>query len=104
MKTTVEELKKNIEAKNITILDVRREADYINDTSKIKGAIWHDPSKIDEWIDAMPKDKEIVFYCVKGGSVSKLVSEKMLEKGLNARYIEGGIEAWKNSGGETEKR
>ena len=42
--------------------------------------------------------QEVIFYCVRGGSVSKSVSEKLMEKNINARYIEGGIAAWIVSG------
>ena len=41
---------------------------------------------------------EVVVYCVRGGSVSRLVQEKLREKNVNVRFIEGGLEAWKKSG------
>ena len=32
------------------------------------------------------------------------VSERLIEKNINARYIEGGIAAWKDSGGQVEEK
>jgi rhodanese-related sulfurtransferase len=38
---------------------------------------------------------------VRGGSVSNSVVDQLQAKGVKARFIEGGFEAWKASGGET---
>lgn len=35
------------------------------------------------------------FYCVRGGSVSQSVQKQLAEAGIKARYMEGGIEAFK---------
>ncbi len=34
-------------------------------------------------------------YCIRGGSVSNSVVDKLLAAGVSARYIEGGWEVWK---------
>ena len=49
----------------------------------------------------MPKDKEVVIYCARGGSISNSVLDHLLGQGVKTRYIEGGIEAWKAAGGAT---
>jgi rhodanese-related sulfurtransferase len=66
----------------------------------LAGATWKDPSQIADWADSLPKDQDIVLYCVRGGSVSNSVVDTLQAKGLKARFIEGGIEGWKASGGE----
>jgi rhodanese-related sulfurtransferase len=38
---------------------------------------------------------------VRGGSVSNAVVDALQAKGLKARFIEGGLEAWKATGGTT---
>ncbi len=43
----------------------------------------------------LPKDKDVVIYCTRGGSVSNKVLDDLLGKGIRARFIEGGIESWK---------
>lgn len=82
------------------LIDVRRAADRDASTERIPSATWHDPETIDEWAGNLPKDNEIVLYCVRGGSVSNSVVDALQAKGFNARYIEGGIEGWKTAGGE----
>lgn len=86
--------------KDIIILDVRRESDINTDKQMIPGAIHRDPEQVEEWSQDLPKDKEIVIYCARGGSVSNKILDKLLEKNLNARYIEGGFAAWKEATGE----
>ena len=54
----------------VTLLDVRRKADYASDTRKIAGAAWCDPEQIDTWSKDLPAGKRTVVYCVKGGSAS----------------------------------
>ncbi len=87
--------------KDVVVFDVRRKADYDADNQKISGAMWLDPEKVAQWCTALPHDKQIVVYCVRGGSVSNSVLDVLLGKGFKARYIEGGIEAWKSSNGQT---
>jgi len=90
--------------KTILLLDVRRRADYDADGHKIQGAAWLDPERITQWITALPLEREIVVYCVRGGAVSKSIVDQLKAKGVKARFIEGGIEAWRQSGGETIAR
>jgi len=41
-----------------------------------------------------------VIYCVRGGAVSNSVVDRLQAAGVKARYIEGGIEAYKAAGGK----
>lgn len=91
-------------AKNprMTILDVRRKADFEQSPRQIKGARWHDPEAIAEWMDAVPRDREVVVYCVKGGSVSQSATDRLAGQGCRVKYLEGGIKAWEENGGTVE--
>ena len=82
------------------ILDVRRAADRDAAPVHLPGAHWKNPEQLAEWADSLPKDQDIVLYCVRGGSVSNSVVDVLQAKGLKARFIEGGIEGWKAAGGE----
>lgn len=93
---TPEELKSKMG--EVTLLDVRRKTDY--DGRSIRNASWHDPEQVDQWAKELPTDKEVVLYCARGGSVSNKVLDSLLEKNIKARYVEGGLEAWKRVGGE----
>lgn len=79
----------------VELLDVRRKADRDADPHGIAGAQWRNPEEIDEWIGELPRDKDIVIYCARGGSVSNSVLDRLLAEGHRARYSEGGLEAWK---------
>ncbi len=98
---TPNDLKPLVEKKSVTVLDVRRQNDFDADKVKLPGAQWKNPEHMAEWSKSLPKDKEVVIYCVRGGSVSNSVLDHLLEQGLKARFIEGGIEAWKAAGGTT---
>ncbi len=87
---------------DISVIDVRRKADYDADKRIIPGSVWRDPEKTQEWSNALPKDKDIVIYCVRGGSVSKSVAEQLANSQIPVRYIEGGLAAWEaDAGNET---
>jgi rhodanese-related sulfurtransferase len=90
--------------KDIMLLDVRRKEDYDADKDTLPGAVWRDPDKVDEWSRELPPDKDVVIYCVRGGSVSNKVLDGLLDKKMQARYIEGGIAAWKAANGEIEEK
>jgi rhodanese-related sulfurtransferase len=83
--------------KNILVLDVRRDADYQADRKMIPGAVKKSPEQVDQWAEEIPKDKDVVVYCIRGGSVSNSVVDKLRAAGVSARYIEGGWEAYKKS-------
>ena len=83
------------------LLDVRRKADLDLATTQLPGALWKDPESIADWCGELPKDREVVIYCMRGGSVSNSVVDKLQAQGVQARYVEGGIEAWTQSGGAT---
>jgi len=89
-------------ASEFTIIDVRRKDDYDGET--ILSAEWHNPEQVAEWAKNLPSDKEVVLYCARGGSVSNSVLNTLLSGNIRARYIEGGIDGWKKSGGEVTKK
>lgn len=87
---------------NLVILDIRRKIDYDADQIRIPDATWYDPEEVEKWSATLPKEQEIIVYCARGGSVSNAVIDKLHDKAIPARFIEGGIEAWKAAGGKTE--
>ena len=86
------------------VFDVRREADFAASDEIIPGALWKNPDKIDVWIGAVPLTLDVVIYCVRGGAVSNSVVDRLQAAGVKARYIEGGLEAWKAAGGKVAKK
>ncbi|MBA3008942.1 MAG: HDIG domain-containing protein [Proteobacteria bacterium] len=93
---TINEFKKSLR-KNACLLDVRRKTDVQTSGVKIPGAVWQDPETIDTWITQLSADQPILVYCVRGGSVSQSVTDRLCQKGLNASFLEGGINGWMDS-------
>src|SRR5512139_168180 len=88
----------------VLVFDVRREADYAASTEIIPGALWKNPDKIDAWIGALPRTVDVVVYCARGGEVSNQVVDRLQAAGVKARYIEGGLEAYKAAGGRLARK
>ncbi len=86
---------------SLTLLDVRRRVDFDADNVMLPGARWLDPEHISAWSQGLLKEKEIVLYCAHGRAISNAVVDHLQPNGFRARFIEGGIAAWKESGGET---
>ena len=84
------------------LLDVRRKSDLERSPQKIAGARWHDPETIADWIDSVPKDRDVIVYCVKGGSVSQSVTAQLKGQACRVKYLDGGINAWRENGGAVE--
>ena len=82
------------------VLDVRRKTDIEASSDTVPGASWKDPEQIDQWIGSLPKNDDVVIYCVRGGGVSNSVVDRLHAEGINARFIEGGIEGYKAAGGK----
>jgi rhodanese-related sulfurtransferase len=77
------------------VIDVRRNARFLEAGDLIRGALRRDPERVEEWSKTLPRAAHLVVYCVHGHEVSQNVA-----RALGARYLEGGIEAWRESGGE----
>ena len=78
------------------VIDVRRNARFLESPYLLKGALRRDPERVADWKQSLPRNAQVVVYCVHGHEVSQNVA-----KALGARYLEGGIEHWREEGGET---
>jgi len=58
-----EELKQELGAKDLVLLDVRAGKDWSSSELKIKGAVREDPKNFDQWATRYPKEQKIVLYC-----------------------------------------
>ena len=70
---TPNDLKPLVEKNAVTVLDVRRHNDFAADTVALPGAHWKNPEQMAEWSKTLPKDRDVVIYCARGGSVSNSV-------------------------------
>ena len=92
--TPLELKDKLTEKAKVCVIDVRRKTDYDKSPATIEGAAWHDPEKVEEWKKTLPKDQELVVYCVKGGSVSQSVADALQESHPGVKFLAGGILGW----------
>ncbi|MBA4356326.1 MAG: sulfurtransferase [Desulfovibrio sp.] len=91
---TPDELRRELaSAKPPLVIDVRRPED--KGPEGISGADWRDPALLEDWAGGIPAGASAVVYCVRGGSVSKSVQAALLARGVQARFVEGGLEAWR---------
>jgi rhodanese-related sulfurtransferase len=81
------------------VIDVRRRERFIEADDLIRGALRRDPESVLEWKNTLPRSASVVVYCVHGHEVSQGVA-----KALGAKYLEGGIEAWRETGGELSNK
>jgi rhodanese-related sulfurtransferase len=80
------------------IIDVRKLPAYAASTHTLPGALWHDPFAVDDWSIHLAPGTSVVVYCVHGHEVSQGVVAALRTKGLQARYLQGGIEHWQTLG------
>src|SRR5438067_5088566 len=79
------------------IIDVRRTAAFERDPRVIPGAIRRLPD-LEAWQAILEPWRTIVVYCVHGGDVSRDIAAALAHRGFAARYLAGGIEAWRRDG------
>jgi rhodanese-related sulfurtransferase len=77
------------------LIDVRRAPAFDSDERRIIGACRYLPDDVSNWSPALAKGRPVVAYCVHGHEVSQGVASKLRGAGLQASYLEGGIEGWK---------
>jgi rhodanese-related sulfurtransferase len=85
------------------VIDVRKGPTFLGAPDLIRGALRRDPLRVADWGKTLPGEAEVVVYCVHGHEVSQNAARALcaaLPRALGARYLEGGIEAWRAEGGE----
>jgi Fe-Mn family superoxide dismutase len=80
------------------VLDVRRAGMFEKAETVIAGASWRDPAAVAAWARDVPRDKEIVVYCVYGHEVGRATALRLRAQGVEARFLRGGIDAWQAAG------
>ena len=85
----------------VEIVDVRKAHDYDADPVMIPGASRGLPDRVADWVQDLAADAQVVAYCVHGHAVSAGVVDDLLRRGMKARLLDGGIEAWKAAGNTT---
>ena len=80
------------------LLDVRRAGVFENAASMIPGASWRDPAAVSAWAAELPRDRELIVYCVYGHEVGRSTALRLRAAGVPARFLRGGIDGWQAAG------
>lgn len=86
------------------LIDVRRAPAYESAKEIIAGATWRDPQQVENWADALPRTGPVIVYCVYGHDVSQSTAAILSAKGIDARFLAGGIHDWKAAGRPLESK
>jgi membrane protein DedA with SNARE-associated domain/rhodanese-related sulfurtransferase len=94
---TVDELHRLIaEGQRPVIVDLRTSLVRDQDSRIIPGAMIADFAEVDQWLDQVPTDREVIFYCTcpdEAGAAH--VARKLLDLGYTrVRPLLGGMDAW----------
>jgi rhodanese-related sulfurtransferase len=82
----------------VTLVDVRRDEAFARDRNVVPGAIKRAPEAVAQWAGELDAWRRVVVYCVHGLEVGRNAAAALRERGLDARHLEGGIEAWRENG------
>jgi Fe-Mn family superoxide dismutase len=97
---SVEELTAQIvTGSGVQIIDARQRDHMSRDADLMAGAIWRDPDHVEEWIAELTPGKPVAVYCSYGFDVGCNVAKTLIERGVDARFLRGGLAAWYASGG-----
>jgi rhodanese-related sulfurtransferase len=81
-------------AQSPVVLDVRRDKAYDADRQVIASSL-RPAGDLVEFARSHAKGKSVVVYCVHGHEVSQDAARTLAAAGFDAKYLEGGIEAWR---------
>ena len=80
------------------VYDVRRHAAFAADDRVLPTARWREHSSVGAWAAEIPAGGSVVVACAHGHNVSQLAASELRRRGIDARVLEGGVEAWKAAG------
>lgn len=82
------------------VIDARKTPAFRAAPDLITGAWRRDPEQFGAWSAQLPRDRDIVVYCVHGHQVSQGAAQQLCAAGFRARFLVDGIEeGWKAAGG-----
>ena len=80
------------------LIDVRRAQAYAAAPDQLSGAHWRNPARLDAWCQELDASKPVLVYCVHGHDVSRSATLALRARGLDARFVAGGLEACRAAG------
>ena len=102
---SVEELAAQLaKGEPVQVIDARPRHHISRTVDLMEGATWRDPDRVEEWVDELLPDRPVAVYCAYGFHVGCNVTRALRERGLDARYVRGGVSAWYAVGGPRAMR
>lgn len=80
------------------VLDVRRDVPFQQAKTTLPGASWRNPALVSSWAAELPRNREVLVYCIYGHEVGRSTAMRLRAEGVNARFLPGGIDAWEKAG------
>lgn len=80
------------------IIDVRKNEAFMASEYLLPGALRRDPLLVGDWANTVPAAAPVLVYCVHGHEVSMDTMNALRQRGVNASFLQGGIEAWREQG------
>jgi rhodanese-related sulfurtransferase len=84
------------------LLDVRRAPAFTADPFVIPRAVRWAPGDVSVLVARLEPWRPVIVYCVHGHDVGRDTATELRERGFDAHFLEGGLAAWRDAGGETE--
>jgi Fe-Mn family superoxide dismutase len=88
----------------VQVLDARPRHHISRTVDLMDGAAWRDPDRVESWIGELSPDRPVAVYCAYGFHVGCNVTRELRARGLDARYVRGGLSAWYAAGGARTMR
>jgi len=86
------------------VIDVRRRPAFLEADAMLSGALRREPEEAPAWAKSLPAAGAVVVYCVRGHEVSQGAAAALQERGIAARYLEGGLAGWKEAEGPLDPK
>jgi superoxide dismutase, Fe-Mn family len=80
------------------VIDVRRAGVFEAATTMLPETVWHDPLCVPAWAAQLPAGEPVLVYCVYGHEVGRATALRLHALGVDARFLEGGIDEWQRAG------
>lgn len=86
------------------LLDVREPHEFDADGAQIVGSMRRPPADAHLWSVQLPHNRVIVLYCQNGTGNSPRLTQWLIERGVDAFFLEGGIDEWRRRRLPTRRR
>jgi rhodanese-related sulfurtransferase len=84
-----------------TLVDVRSDDAFAREPRLLPTAFRRSP-EAEAWADRLEPWRPVVAYCAHGRELSRNAAAELAQRGFVARYLEGGLEAWRAARGALE--